>query len=119
MSVSALVRARGVEPLTIASGDFTYGRALNRAAAAAGGDVLVAISAQAVPADARWAWRMAVRRTRGEVAAVRSFRPVSAVPLRAAHAEWWRGPPAHRSALRARLDPRRAAMVAGKWAALR
>ena len=43
MSVSALVRARGVEPLTIASGDFTYGRALNRAAAAAGGDVLVAI----------------------------------------------------------------------------
>jgi hypothetical protein len=31
----------------------------------------------------------------------------------------WRGPHAHRSPLRARLDPRRAAMVAGKWAALR
>lgn len=31
----------------------------------------------------------------------------------------WCGPHAHRSALRARLDPRRAAMLAGKWAALR
>ena len=59
------------------------------------------------------------RRTRGDVAAVRSFRPVPAVALDAALAEWWRGPYAHRSALRVRLDPRRAAMVAGKWAALR
>jgi hypothetical protein len=59
------------------------------------------------------------RRTRGDVAAVRSFRPVPPVSLRAALGEWWRGPHAHRSALRARLDPWRGAMVAGKWVALR
>jgi len=215
------VRARGIEPLTMAPDEFTYGRALNRAAAAARGDVLVAISAHALPPDAGWAGRVAAalederlacvygerlapdlrpldapllqdrdhaqchpfygysnaagafrrslwerrpfdealgagedkewawhwlcdgrlvrldpalavhhshadegplrtfRRTRGDVGAVRSFRPVPTLSLRAALAEWWRGPHAHRSALRARMDPRRGAMVAGKWAALR
>jgi len=44
---------------------------------------------------------------------------VPRVPARAAMREWWLGPHAHTSPLRARLDPRRAAMLAGKWAALR
>ena len=48
-----------------------------------------------------------------------SFPPVRRVPARAAMREWWLGPHAHVSPLQARLDPRRAAMLAGKWAALR
>jgi rhamnosyltransferase len=42
-------------------------------------------------------------------------------PYRAtdAVAEWWRGPHWHRSNARARLDPRRAARLAGKWAGSR
>ena len=59
------------------------------------------------------------RRARGDFAATRAFRPVPRVPARAAVLEWWRGPHAHASAARARRDPRRAAMLAGKWAALR
>jgi rhamnosyltransferase len=214
-------RARGVEPLHLEPGAFSYGRALNRAAAAASGDVLVAISAHARPPDPGWAARMQAgladarvacafgerlapdlrplrepllqdrahahrhpfygysnaagafrrglweqrpfdeglaasedkewalhwlaqgmlvrldpalavhhshadegplrtfRRARGDYAATRSFRPVPRVPVRAAMREWWLGPHAHASPLRARLDPRRAAMLAGKWAALR
>jgi hypothetical protein len=59
------------------------------------------------------------RRARGDFAATRAFRPVPRVPARTVLGEWWRGPHAHASTLRARLDPRRAAMLAGKWAALR
>ena len=215
------VRSRGVEPLRMEAAAFTDGRALNRAAAAASGDVLVAISAHALPPDEDWVRRMAdalnddrmacafgerlapdvrplrepllqdrahaqwcpfygysnaagafrralwerrpfdealaasddkewawhwlsegmlvrldpalavqhshadegplrtFRRARGDFAATRAFRPVQQVPAGAALLEWWRGPHAHASALRARLDPRRAAMLAGKWAALR
>ena len=215
------VAQRGIEPLAIAPSAFTYGRALNRAAAAAGGDVLVAISAHALPLDDGWAGRMAAaledervacaygerlapdleplggpllqdrahaeahpfygysnsagafrrslwerrpfdealgasedkawawhwlgegwlvmldpalrvrhshadegplatyRRARGDFAATRSFRPVPRVGLRDVATEWLRGPHAHRSTVRALLDPRRAAMLAGKWRALR
>lgn len=59
------------------------------------------------------------RRARGDFAAQRRFREVEPPPLRALLAEWWRGPHAHSSALRARLDPRRLAMLAGKYAGLR
>ena len=59
------------------------------------------------------------RRARGDLAATRAFRPVPRVRAREALREWWRGPHAHASVLRVRLDPRRAAMLAGKWAALR
>ena len=55
----ASARGRGVEPLHLEPGAFSYGRALNRAAAAASGDVLVAISAHARPPDPGWAARMA------------------------------------------------------------
>jgi glycosyltransferase involved in cell wall biosynthesis len=215
------LQARAIEPLAIAPDAFTYGRALNQAAAAAAGDVLVAISAHALPPDREWAGRMAValdddrvacaygerlapdlaplgglllqdyahaqrhpfygysnsagafrrslwerqpfdealpasedkawawhwlregwlvrldpalavhhshadegpvrtfRRARGDFAATRVFRPVPRVHARDVVGEWWRGPHAHRSAWRARLDPRRAAKLAGKWAALR
>jgi rhamnosyltransferase len=215
------LRARSIEPLAIAPHEFTYGRALNRAAAAAEGDVLVAISAHALPPDDGWAARMAAaledervacaygerlapdltplrepllqdlghaerhpfygysnaagvfrralwerqpfdealaasedkawawhwlrerwlvrldpalavrhshagegpirtfRRARGDFAAARTFRPVPSMGSREVVGEWWHGPHAHRSAWRARLDPRRAAMLAGKWVALR
>jgi hypothetical protein len=59
------------------------------------------------------------RRARGDLAATRAFRPVPRVRTHEALREWWRGPHAHASVLRVRLDPRRAAMLAGKWAALR
>lgn len=60
------------------------------------------------------------RRARGDFAAQRSFRgDVGPLGLRAVVAEWWRGPHAHRSRARARLDPRRAALLAGKYAGLR
>jgi rhamnosyltransferase len=216
------VRARGVAPLLLAPDHFSYGRALNRAADAASGDVLVAISAHALPPDGGWAARMAAalgadagvacafgervapdlrpldaallqdrshaerhpfygysnaagafrrslwerrpfdeelaagedkewawhwlcegwtvrldpalavrhshadegpvrtfRRARGDFAAARGFRSVPRVSAGATAREWWHGPHAHGSAWRARLDPRRAAMLAGKWAALR
>lgn len=59
------------------------------------------------------------RRVRGDVAAQRSFRPLHPVPLPELAREWWRGPHAHSSAARARLDPRRLAMLAGKYVGLR
>lgn len=212
---------RGVEPLRIAPEEFTYGRALNRAAAAATADLLVAISAHALPPDSGWAARVVeafedprvacafgerlgpelrplpgpllqdrahaerhplygysnsagafrrelwerrafaeglaasedrewawhwqcqgmlvlldpalavhhdhrdegpvrtFRRTRGDVAAQRTFRSLPPVRLGDVVREWWRGPHSHRSTLRARLDPRRAAMLAGKYAGSR
>lgn len=59
------------------------------------------------------------RRRRAEAAAVRQFREIDAVPLRPVLSEWWRGPHLHRSNLRARLDPRRIAALAGRYAGLR
>jgi len=59
------------------------------------------------------------RRRRAEAAAVRQFREVDPLPLRSVLAEWWVGPHLHRSNLRARLDPRRLAGLAGKYAGLR
>lgn len=58
-------------------------------------------------------------RARGNLAATRRFRAVDPLPLRTVLAEWWRGPHLHRSMTRARLDPRRAAQLAGKYAGLR
>lgn len=59
------------------------------------------------------------RRRRAEAAAVRQFREVDPLPLRSVLSEWWLGPHLHRSNLRARLDPRRMAGLAGKYAGLR
>jgi glycosyltransferase involved in cell wall biosynthesis len=119
----AAVRARGVEPVTIAPGDFTYGRALNRAAAwhwQCEGRLVRLDPALAVHhSHAGEGPLRTFRRARGDVAAVRSFRPVPTLDARAALGEWWRGPWSHRSALRARVDPRRAAVLAGEWAGLR
>lgn len=215
------IRQRGVEPIQIAPGEFTYGRALNLAAAEAHAPLCVAISAHARPLDDGWAARMVsafddarvacafgervgpdlapltgpllqdlahaqahpfygysnssggfrrelweqrpfdeqlaasedrewawywlqrgwlvlldpalavhhshadegvVRtfaRARGNRAATRRFRDLEPLPLRVVLAEWWRGPHLHRSGWRARLDPRRIAQLAGKYAGLR
>jgi rhamnosyltransferase len=216
------VRRRGIEPLQIGSAEFTYGRALNRAAAQASAPLCLALSAhvrlldagwaervvaafddervacaygprreprglqplqgpllqdlahaQAHPLwgysnssgafrrelwerrgfdeqlgadeDLEWAWHwlhegwlvrldpsLAVehshadegparifRRRRAEAAAVHRFREVEPLPLSAVLGEWWRGPHLHRSDLRARLDPRRMAALAGKYVGLR
>jgi rhamnosyltransferase len=59
------------------------------------------------------------RRRRAEAAAVHQFREIDALPLRPVLSEWWRGPHLHRSNLRARLDPRRIAALAGRYAGLR
>jgi glycosyltransferase involved in cell wall biosynthesis len=61
----------------------------------------------------------AFRRRRAEAAAVHQFREVDPLPLRPVLSEWWRGPHLHRSNLRARLDPRRIAALAGRYAGLR
>jgi rhamnosyltransferase len=58
-------------------------------------------------------------RARGNLAATRRFRELEPMPLGTILAEWWRGPHLHRSNLRARLDPRRVAQLAGKYAGLR
>ena len=58
-------------------------------------------------------------RARGNLAATTRFRGLDPSPLRAVAAEWWQGPHLHRSNLRARLDPRRMAALAGKYAGLR
>jgi rhamnosyltransferase len=54
----AEVRRRGIEPMQIRPEDFTYGRALNLAAAEAGAPVCVSISAHALPTDEGWAERV-------------------------------------------------------------
>jgi rhamnosyltransferase len=216
------VRNRGLEPLQIRSEEFTYGRALNVAANAAGAPLCVSISAHARPRDNGWAARMVAcfedervacafgqrmhpdeprplqepllqdfeharahpfwgyansaggfrrdlwsrrpfdeelaasedlewalywqrqgwlvlldpaldiehshrdegprrtfRRIRSEVACVSTFQPVDPLPLHRAVAEWWSGPHLHRSNLRARLDPRRMATLAGKYIGLK
>lgn len=215
------VRRRGVEPIEISPAEFTYGRALNLAAAAASAPLCAAISAHARPLDEGWAARMmsafenpriacafgqrvgpdlepltgpllqdvkhadafpfigysnsaggfrrelwarrpfderlvasedrewawywlkqgwlvlldpalAVHhshadegplrtfvRARTYVSGTRQFRELEPMSLRAALAEWWRGPHLHRSNVRARLDPRRMAQLAGKYAGLR
>lgn len=215
------VRRRGIEPIQIAPAEFTYGRALNLAAAQARAPLCVAISAHARPLDDGWAARMVsafddqrvacafgervgpdlapltapllqdaqhaeahpfygysnssggfrhelwtqrpfaedlpasedrewawywlrrgwlvlldpglavhhshsdegplrtFARTRGNRAATRRFRELEPLSLRAVIGEWWRGPHLHRSNLRARLDPRRAAQLAGKYAGLK
>lgn len=59
------------------------------------------------------------RRRRAEASAVLRFREVDPVPLGAALSEWWRGPHLHRSNLRARLDPKRMAALAGRYTGLR
>ena len=59
------------------------------------------------------------RRIRNEVACIATFHPVEPLPLRGVVAEWWKGPHLHRSNLRARLDPRRIASMAGKYVGLR
>ena len=58
-------------------------------------------------------------RARGNLAATRRFRELQPLPLSAVAAEWWHGPHLHRSKLRARLDPRRMAQLAGKYVGLR
>jgi rhamnosyltransferase len=215
------VRRRGIEPLQIAREEFTYGHALNLAAAAARAPLCVAISAHACPQDSGWAARMLAgfddervacafgqtvgpdlqplsapllqdlqhaqthpfygysnssggfrrelwerrrfderlpasedrewawywlrqgwlvrldpalavhhshadegplrtfARARGNLSATRGFRELDPLPLRSVVAEWWNGPHLHRSNWRARLDPRRVAQLAGKYAGLR
>jgi rhamnosyltransferase len=216
------VRRRGIKPLQIPSSEFTYGRALNLAAAAASAPLCLSISAhvrlldngwagrvvdaftdervacaygprrepkglrpltepllqdvthaEAHPLwgysnssgtfrrelwerrpfderlpydeDLEWAWHwlregwlvrldpaLAVyhshadegpvrtfRRWRSAASAVHQFREVDALPLSEVVAEWWRGPHLHRSDLRARLDPRRVAALAGRYVGLR
>jgi rhamnosyltransferase len=216
------VRRRGIEPIQIPPPEFTYGRALNRAAAQAAAPICLAVSAHiqllddgwaarvvqafddqrvacaygprrephglrplrepllqdlahaqthpmwgysnssgafrtelwqrrafneelAADEDLEWAWHwlgqgwlvlldpaLAVhhshadegpvrtfKRRRAEAAAIRQFREIDPLPLRPVLSEWWRGPHLHRSNLRARLDPRRVAALAGKYAGLR
>lgn len=216
------VRSRGLEPLCIGPEDFTYGRALNLAAATATSPLCLSISAHARPLDEGWAARVVTafeddrvacaygprrepfglrplrtpllqdlahaeahplwgysnssgafrrdlwerrkfderlradedlewawywlrqgwlvrldpglavhhshadegpvrtfKRRRAEAAAVRQFRDVDPLPLRPVLTEWWRGPHLHRSNIRARLDPRRIAALAGRYAGLR
>jgi hypothetical protein len=59
------------------------------------------------------------RRVKSDVAAQGSFRDIPSLSLAGLAREWWRGPHGHRSKVRARLDPRRAAMLAAKYAGLR
>lgn len=55
----ALARAAGATLLEMPAEDFSFGGALNLGAAAAGAEVIVALSADAVPRDPGWLERMA------------------------------------------------------------
>lgn len=50
----AIARAGGAEIVNIDKADFTFGRALNRGCAVAGGEILVFVSAHAYPARSTW-----------------------------------------------------------------
>ena len=215
------VRRRGIAPIEISPESFTFGHALNVAAAAATSDLCVAISAHALPESKEWAGRMAgalaeervccafgvrikpdltpleapllqdlalaerhplygysnsaggfrralweerpfderlpacedkewalhwlrrgmvvrldpeltvwhehpeegpvrsYRRVRGDVAAFRHFMPLEPISLGEVLTKWWSGRHLHRSSTRARLDPRRIAMLAGEWVGAR
>src|SRR4051794_30804205 len=54
----AAARAAGARLLELAPSDFSFGGALNRGAAVAQGDVVVALSAHAFPKDDDWLARM-------------------------------------------------------------
>jgi glycosyltransferase involved in cell wall biosynthesis len=155
----AAVRSRGIELLLIDAHPFRYGRALKLAAAAVSDDVLIAISAHALPPDAGWAARMAAAVDDGRVVAAfgdrlgPDLRPLHEPLLQdgdhaqrhpfsgyshaagAFRRELWRRRPFDESLAASedhewaghwlsqgylvRLDPRRAAMLAAKWAARR
>jgi rhamnosyltransferase len=53
-----IAQAAGARLITIAKADFSFGRSLNRACAAAGGDMLVFISGHCVPVDDQWLARL-------------------------------------------------------------
>jgi glycosyltransferase involved in cell wall biosynthesis len=215
------VTRRGITAIEIAPQRFSYGRALNVAAAAAKAPICVAISAHALPTDTRWAARMLAafedervacafgervgpdlrplnqpllqdaehaakhpfygysnsaggfrrrlweqrpfdetlaasedkewawhwlrqgmlvrldpalsvfhshadegpvrtyKRSRWDVEAIARFHDLAPAPLTTIVGEWWGGPHMHRSNLRARLDPRRVALLAGRYQGLR
>jgi rhamnosyltransferase len=53
-----IVRSAGVRVIEIPAKDFTYGGSLNTGCAAAGGEILVALSAHAFPEDPEWLARI-------------------------------------------------------------
>lgn len=55
----AIARRHGARVLSISSAEFSFGRALNRGAAHAEGEILVALSAHAFPRDPGWLARLA------------------------------------------------------------
>jgi len=57
-STVEIVRGFGIEPIEIAASRFTYGGALNIGCAEARGEVLIALSAHAVPTRSDWLERM-------------------------------------------------------------
>jgi len=80
------------------------------------GLVCVLDPALAVEHDhSREALRACFRRYEREHRGFAMFLDLPPYRARDALAEWWRGPHWHRSNLRARLDPRRMARLAGKW----
>lgn len=64
---------------------------------------------------ARDSLRMCFRRWEREARGYAMFLDLPPYPARAALAEWWADQGWHRSRARSRLDPRRAARLAGKW----
>jgi rhamnosyltransferase len=84
------------------------------------GGVCVIDPALAVDHDhSRDPLRAAFDRYRREARGYAMFLDLPAYGLRHAAREWWSDQGWHRSAARARLDPRRAARLAGKWAGRR
>jgi len=80
----AVARSAGARVLELPAAAFTFGRALNRGAAASSAEVVVALSAHAFPRDAEWLARMAAALEDPAVACV--FGPShdwAARPLRA------------------------------------
>jgi rhamnosyltransferase len=96
-ATAAIARAAGARVLTIGREQFSFGRALNLGAAAATGELFVALSAHAFPRDSGWLSRLAAALvSRGDIACAcgERYRPDgSALPgpvrVGAADAERW------------------------------
>lgn len=58
-ATAAIARAAGARVIELSHDEFSFGRALNLGAAAAGGELLVALSAHAFPRDRGWLGRLA------------------------------------------------------------
>jgi rhamnosyltransferase len=114
-----VVAARGIRVVTLAPGEFTYGRALNLGIAATMGEIAVALSAHAMPADDRWLERLLAPFDDPTVAATygRQLPHPGLDPFRAREVrEWWGDAPREDTRDHVRFSNSNGAVRRSVWA---